>query len=82
MQSGMSTFASRSKTGFKSYIPKLMMTLEVRHISEVLYPGTPKKMLLLYGGGNSNSLDWSEKNFKKCHLLLISPSWRIRPIWI
>ena len=65
MQSGMSTFASRSKTGFKSYIPKLMMTLEVRHISEVLYPGTPKKMLLLYGGGNSNSLDWSEKSFKK-----------------
>ena len=32
MQSGMSTFASRSKTGFKSYIPKLIMNLEVAHM--------------------------------------------------
>ena len=42
MQSGMSTFASRSKTGFKSYIPKLMMTLEVQTYIWSTLPRDPK----------------------------------------
>ena len=36
MQSGMSTLASRSKTGFRSYIPELIVTLRVEECIRTL----------------------------------------------